>query len=147
MERTYFCFRDVFEDIYGENPYNYVHAFGACKSFGFTRGFLPLGSEEGAEDEKNPQEEGKTRELVCLCILSRWATWYNARSLQGWQLGEYRSRTSTILGTANLVPDKNLPCIIILDSDFLVKKSQATRSSLGCRVRKIFRFTWNFVGC
>ncbi|KAL9399607.1 hypothetical protein Peur_008568 [Populus x canadensis] len=54
-------------------------AFGACKSFGFTRGFLSLGSEEGAEDEKNPQEEGKTGELVCLCILSRWATWCKLR--------------------------------------------------------------------
>ncbi|KAI5585580.1 hypothetical protein POPTR_006G179600v4 [Populus trichocarpa] len=54
-------------------------AFGACKSFGFTRGFLSLGSDEGAEDEKNPQEEGKTGELVCLCILSRWATWCKLR--------------------------------------------------------------------
>lgn len=36
-----------------------IPAFGAYKSFGFFRGFLSNGSEEGAEDEKTRKKREK----------------------------------------------------------------------------------------
>ncbi|KAG2407675.1 uncharacterized protein HKW66_Vig0024970 [Vigna angularis] len=55
------CFVQVMSIISGKFWYTYVviPAFGAYKSFGFIKGFLPQGSEESFEDEKTRKKREK----------------------------------------------------------------------------------------